>query len=389
MPSSIKPGAPSIEQEVPVSLSSQLARYILVQEALASDNYTDAKVALKSLIPLVDLRIKSLVNSAAVAEDIETMRLNFKAISEYFAVLKLPKGFSRAYCPMYRGGSDWVQEDGPIRNPYHGSKMLTCGVMDSNPDAHMDHSSHHGGIVFMAPDGFHHIEGVYPAKGIFRLYATNNYREPVDVRMWAGRIVLEESYDEITDEFLDVRFVDLLPSPDGAFLEASVDDLPMPAELIAKVAFASDIPEERFDFIFADYSVDLTSNNDDLASGATVLSFVPLAERIRPTIPELTTEIISSIKMRNLELQELIKKGAFSDIFIPALQAKELGLSLTERANSLSESSRGNVQIAIRHLVRSAWLLDWYGDLGNKQKVTDAYRIFSSAVNEISKSFSE
>jgi len=370
----------------PVSLAAQLASYVVVQEALAADNYNDAKVALESLMFLVEPEVKPLVDSAVNADDIEIMRSNFKELSEHFSTMQLLKGFSRAYCPMYRGGSNWIQRDGPIRNPYHGSEMLTCGVIDSAPDAHMDHSSHHGGIVFMAPDGFHHVEGVYPAKGVFRLYVTNNYREPVDVKMWAGRVVLEESYDEVIDEIFDVRTVDLRPSSDGNFLEASVSDLPMPAELIAKVSFGSNFPEERFDFIFAEHSVDFKSNNDDSAK---VLLFIPLAERIRPIIPSLTTEIVSSIKMRNLELQDLIKRGAFSEIFIPALQAKELGLSLNERADGLSESSRNSARIAIRNLVRSAWLLDWYGDLGNGQKVSNAYVIFSLAVDEISKSFSE
>jgi len=33
--------------------------------------------------------------------------------------------------------------------------------------------------------------------------------------------------------------------------------------------------------------------------------------------------------------------------------------------------------------VRSAYLLDWYGDLGNKNNVDSAYAIFGGAVGEI------
>ena len=77
---------------------------------------------------------------------------------------------------MYDGGTNWVQADGPVRNPYYGAVMLTCGVIDAAPGAHMDHRPRHGGTVFMAPDSFHHIEGVYPEGGLFRLFATDNYR---------------------------------------------------------------------------------------------------------------------------------------------------------------------------------------------------------------------
>ena len=80
----------------------------------------------------------------------------------------------------------------------------------------------------MAPDSFHHIEGTYPEDRIFRLYATDNYREPVDVSAWSGRVVLEEAYDSATDEFTEVVAVVLLPSPDGAFLEGVTDPVGLP-----------------------------------------------------------------------------------------------------------------------------------------------------------------
>ena len=41
------------------------------------------------------------------------------------------------------------------------------------------------------------------------------------------------------------------------------------------------------------------------------------------------------------------------------------------------------IRIAVRSLVRSAWLLDWYGDLGNKQQVSDAHDVFDEAVDLI------
>ena len=388
------PESPSAASELTrgsASLDVQLDRYVAAQEALAADSFDDARTALETLAPLADATTQPLVRSAAAAEDLETMRARFKPLSEYLAALELPQGFARAYCPMYDGGSNWVQRDGPVRNPYFGSTMLTCGVIDAAPGAHMDHTPRHGGTVFMAPDGFHHIEGTYPEDGLFRLHVTDNYREPVDVGTWSGRVVLEEAYDESTDEFTEVRAADLVPSPDGAFLEAIIEELPLPAEIIAKVVFLEESPEERFDFIFAEYSAE--DSGDVIASAATVMTgapaSVPLAERIRPPIPEITADIVANISALDQQLQELIGRGAFTEVFIPALQAKELALALNERAETLAERQRDDVRIAIRHLVRAAWLLDWYGDLGNKQQVSGAYDIFGSAASDIAQIYAD
>ena len=372
-------------------LDVQLEGYVMAQEALAADSLGDAKAALESLMTLADPMTQPLVRAAARADDIETMRARFKPLSEYLAALELPQGFARAYCPMYDGGSNWVQRDGPVRNPYFGSEMLTCGVVDAAPGAHMDHTPRHGGIVFMAPDSFHHIEGTYPEEGIFRLYATDNYRDPVDAGGWSGRVVLDERYDEATDEYIEVVAFDLVPAPDGAFLEAVVGDLPVPADITAKVTFVSDFPEERFDFIFADYTVEF-----DLASAASpspamrdAPEAVPLAERIRPAIPDATSDIVAGITARDQELLEMIGRGAFTEVFVPALQAKELALALNERSQDLPVRDRDDLRIAVRHLVRAAWLLDWYGDLGNKLQVSGAYDIFQSAAGEIARVYAE
>jgi hypothetical protein len=370
----------------PTAAGGQLQVYVRAQEALAGDNFNDAKAALDALAGVTDAMAAPLARAAAGADDITMMRERFKPLSEFVAALDLPQGFARAYCPMYDGGSNWVQRDGPIRNPYYGSGMLTCGVVDAAPGAHMDHTPRHGGTVFMAPDSFHHIEGAYPAPGIFRLHATDNYREPVDMSGWSGRVVLEEAYDEATDEFSEVRAVELVPSPDAEFLEAVFRDMPFPAEVTAKVVFVEDFPEERFDFIFVEYS---TEETVDAAGSRGALpttgapETVPLAERISPRIPENTSEIVTGIRERNQTLEALIGRGAFTEIFIPALQSKALALELHDRAEALPTRQRNDLRIAIRHLVRAAWLLDWYGDLGNKQQVGGAYDVFAGAVADI------
>jgi len=375
----------------PADFETQLAQYVEAQEALAGDDFPEAKSALDSLLIFADATTAPLVRSASNATDLETMRARFKPLSEYLAEQDLPLGYARAYCPMYDGGSNWVQADGPVRNPYYGSFMLTCGVVDAAPGAHMDHTPRHGGTVFMAPDSFHHIEGSYPEDGIFRLYATDNYRAPVDVSAWSGRVVLEEEYDSETDEFIEVIAVELIPDPAGHFLEAVSETVSIPAEIIAKVTFGvggEEFPEERFDFIFSEYSADADAPSMILTADAPDSS-VPLATRIQPDIPELTSELVNEVVIRSQQLQELVTTGRFTELFIPALQGKELALILETRpeVETLPIRQRNSLRIAVRHLVRAAYLLDWYGDLGNKQQVSGAYDVFEEAVNQITEAF--
>jgi len=186
---------------------------------------------------------------------------------------------------------------------------------------------------------------------------------------------------------VEVAAVDLQPGPDGAYLEARVPDYGGTAEVIAKVIFDEGFPAERFDFIFAEASSAATADADASPAGVSFGGDAPdaatLAQRIQPDVPESANEIAAEIATRDRQIQELIARGAFTEIFIPALQAKELALALQQRGTTLPAAMNNQIRIAVRHLVRAAYLLDWYGDLGNKNDVDDAYTVFRASVNEI------
>jgi hypothetical protein len=378
---------PSIEAE-PVDLGTQLAQYVEVQEALAADNFEEARTQLEAFAQLADGPTTELAAAALQSDDIEALRAKFKPLSESLTAMDLPQGFAHAFCPMYDAGTGapWVQRDGPVRNPYYGTVMLTCGDIGGDTTAHMDHVPRHGGTVFMGADSysFLHVEGTYPEAGLFRLYATNGDREPVDIGTWAGRAVTEERYDEATDEFVEVAAFDLVPSPDGAYLEALIPNGGLAADVTAKVTFQENLPAQRFDFIFAE----LTVKDSASAVAGTIATdgpeSVPLAQRIMPDIPTGAGQIVDELTSRDQQIVEMIERGAFTEIFIPALQAKELALALEEHGGELPERSRNQMRIAVRHLVRAAYMLDWYGDLGDKIDVDSAYRVFGSAIGEIS-----
>ncbi|MBI3264985.1 MAG: hypothetical protein HYZ58_17810 [Acidobacteria bacterium] len=249
---------------------------------------------------------------------------------------------------------------------------------------HEDHTPKHGGVFFMAPDTWHHLEGTYPQPGLFRVYVYDNYSQPLDARTVGGRAVLKETYDEATRTAREVTAYALVPSRDGKYLDARVGDVPLPAEITAKVTFDATRPEDRFDFVFAE-----TSKEPEVAVAGAPMPAATIAppSPIQVTIPDRPGEIAAEIRARDLRVKELLAKGAFADVWVPALEAKDLSLALDGRLDSLPEARRLAVKLAIKQLVRAAWLLDWYADLGDRQQVTEAYGIFASAVGQIASAY--
>jgi hypothetical protein len=47
---------------------------------------------------------------------------------------------------------------------------------------HMDHEPKHGGVFFMAPDRFHHLEGVLLPAGTFKVYLFDDYTRPLPAK---------------------------------------------------------------------------------------------------------------------------------------------------------------------------------------------------------------
>lgn len=268
---------------------------------------------------------------------------------------------------------------------------------------HGNHNPQHGGQFFMASDNWHHLEGVYPRAGAFRIYFYDDFTKPLprdQMRAVAAEVVVNG------------RAFPLTSMSSRTYLEAKIPKAALPATMQARVHFTKDDGKGNvFDFTFADYS----KNPAPIAPTATgaAMSAPPITARVptaagapaaaapRPaaaapttepltlsqTIPGTVPEILIALRTRTDQIRGLIDKGLFGEVYVPAFQAKDLAVALETHQSEVSPDRRPVSEAALSTLVRDAYLLDAFGDLGNKQQISDAFTEFNAAATDVMASF--
>lgn len=134
-------------------LNNVVASYLQLKNALANENSKDAaaagsgvKLAMEKADPssfsaeqkkvfadVKDDAIEHAEHIVANANNIVHQREHFETLSkDLYDMVKVfgsSQTLYQTYCPMYNNnkGANWLSETKEIKNPYYGSKMLTCG----------------------------------------------------------------------------------------------------------------------------------------------------------------------------------------------------------------------------------------------------------------------
>jgi hypothetical protein len=281
-----------------------------------------------------------------------------------------------------------------------------------SPRAHGNHNPQHGGQFFMAADYWHHLEGTYLPSGVFRLHLYDDFTKPLtaaQVGAMTADLVMKDSQSGAEKTIPLVR--------SGRYLQATIGKLAFPAAMYARVQFKPGGPKNRFDFTFESYSKEppaatLTKTaptaapaaaTPGAATAAPPASPAPAPSAPAPTaapstpgvdpalvplpIPETVPEMLAQLRTRTDQIRGIIDRGSFASIYVPAFQAKDLALALDAHTQELPAERRRVAQPAIAKLVRSAYLLDAFGDIGNKQQIVEAYDMFVDAAKNIAASF--
>jgi hypothetical protein len=251
--------------------------------------------------------------------------------------------------------------------------------------AHGDHNPRHGGQFFMASDNWHHIEATYERAGVFRVYVYDDFTKPIRLKGVTGRAVTREVYDPASQKYKDAVAFPLAAAGNGRYLEARVP-LALPAQITAKVKFLADGPEQRFDFSFPAYT------KEPPPGAAPVITMTaPAPAKVEDAsgddTPKTTDGLLAALKGNAEQVDALLKQGALAQLYIPALAAKDTALTLEARTVELPDDRRAPATAAVRRIVIAAWLIDLYGDLGDKPKLTDAYQSFAAGVADLVKAY--
>ena len=255
------------------------------------------------------------------------------------------------------------------------------------PRAHGDHNPKHGGLFFMAPDNWHHLEGTYPAAGRFRVYVYDDFSKPLNIseaRKIRGRVVTKEAFDSKTGTTRELASVPLVLAPNGAFFEARIESLALPAKMTAKIAFSPDVKESRFDFAFSAYSRDVPAAPPAPSISTAAPSTSSNDPQPAPAQAEPSSGgSLAALKSQRDEVETFIKAGTFGAIYVPALQAKDTALQIQAQNARAAGIDQDAVEASVKQIVLSAYQLDNFGDLGDGEKIQDAYRRFSAAIAQL------
>jgi hypothetical protein len=284
--------------------------------------------------------------------------------------------------------------------------------------AHGDHNPRHGGLFFMAADKWHHLEGTHPAASRFRMYLYDNFTRPIEPKGMTGRLaLLDENNNEVGSAPLRV-------SPQGQTLDATVGKGALPLRVAAFVKFDDKTPEQRFDFVFPEYSkepapkpVATTTTATPAAPPASApapavtqapgVTPAPAAagaaggrtaaaligdcttmsrtdvSQIAQSLPSTPPELLTLLGLCTQQVEKLIGTGEFGFLYIPTMVSKDIALALEDHVSELPASKRAEAMMAVRRLVLSAWQVDYYGDTGNRERLIEAFDPFMAAVASV------
>jgi hypothetical protein len=128
-----------------------------------------------------------------------------------------------------------------------------------------------------------------------------------------------------------------------------------------------------------------------MLAGTALVASAAAASRVgqpaRPAPPPTTRELLATLNRHAAEVRRTIGRGAFAQLYAAAFDAKAIAISLEGRVGELPPDRQDVAEAAIATLVRAAWLLDAFGDIGRLDQVEAVHAAFTASEADIQRAF--
>jgi hypothetical protein len=120
-----------------------------------------------------------------------------------------------------------------------------------------------------------------------------------------------------------------------------------------------------------------------MLDGQTAIPPALLEAQDESKLPSAIPDLLAELTSRAAEVESLVNDGNLSQVWLPATGTKTVALVLDSRSSVLPDRQRMLVTASVKRIVTAAWELDAFGDLGNREKIVDAYKRMASAVTDL------
>ena len=150
--SSVHKQMTSTEMQDANELNEVYENYFALKDALVKTDGESASKSAKELVSSIDsvkmdelkmdvhmvwmkvmIELRKDATAISASKDSKTQRASFDTLSEsIYKLIKISKSETPVYfqhCPMANNGkgANWLSKENEVKNPYYGSKMLSCG----------------------------------------------------------------------------------------------------------------------------------------------------------------------------------------------------------------------------------------------------------------------
>jgi hypothetical protein len=235
----------------------------------------------------------------------------------------------------------------------------------------------------------------------------DNFTKPMSPNDVTGSLVLLDSANK------EVASFPLSATRDKRTMEARIPtaSAALPLNAAVRVKFKAGEKDNFFNFPFTKLTVEpatpaappRTSATSATPAASTALAATPVAPPREPLtldqpvnmpavladavdesrLPKSSTGLLTELDVRAGEIGRLLAAGELAQLWLPAMGTKTVALVLDAHATTLPERQRGAAAAAVKQIVVASWEIDSYGDLGDRQKLTDAYGRLTGAVRSL------